>query len=34
VLRSLHAALAMEASPTEKGTAARQAVLAALGKMR
>jgi hypothetical protein len=34
VLRSLHAALAMEASPTEKGTAARQTVLAALAKMR
>ncbi len=34
VMRSLHAALAMEASPTEKGTAARQAVLAALAKMR
>jgi hypothetical protein len=34
VMRSLHAALAMEASPTEKGTAARQTVLAALAKMR
>jgi len=34
VMRSLHAALAMEASPTEKGTAARQVVLAALAKMR
>ena len=34
VMRSLHAALAMEASPTEKGTAAAKTVLAALAKMR
>ena len=34
VMRSLHAALAMEAAPTEKGTAARQTVLAVLAKMR
>jgi hypothetical protein len=34
VMRSLHAALAMEAAPTEKGTAARQTIVAALAKMR
>jgi Protein of unknown function (DUF2785) len=34
VMRSLHAALAMEASPTEKGIAARQTIVAALAKMR
>jgi hypothetical protein len=34
VMRSLHAALAMEVSPTEKGTAARQTIVTALAKMR
>ncbi len=34
VMRSLHAALSMEASPTEKGTAARQTIVTALAKMR
>lgn len=34
VLRSLHTALAMEAKPTPAGDSARQAVLAALAKMR
>ena len=34
VMRSLHAALAMEASPTEKGKAAQQIVVAALAKTR
>jgi Protein of unknown function (DUF2785) len=34
VMRSLHAALAMEAAPTANGTAAAKTVLAALAKMR
>lgn len=34
VLRSLHAALSMDAQPTPTGDAARQAVLAGLAKMR
>jgi hypothetical protein len=34
VLRSLHAALAMEATPTPAGTSAARTVLAALAKMR
>ncbi len=34
VMRSLHAALAMERSPTPTGEAARQTLLAALAKMR
>jgi hypothetical protein len=34
VMRSLHAALAMEASPTDKGKAAQQTILTALAKMR
>jgi hypothetical protein len=34
VMRSLHAALAMEVSPAEKGTAAQKTVLAALVQMR
>jgi Protein of unknown function (DUF2785) len=34
VMRSLHAALSMEASPTPNGTAAAKTVLAALAKMR
>lgn len=34
VMRSLHAALAMEASPTPSGEAARKTLLAALAKMR
>ncbi|MGH9142918.1 MAG: hypothetical protein ACRD2I_17435 [Vicinamibacterales bacterium] len=34
VMRSLHAALAMESSPTPTGEAARQTLLAALAKMR
>jgi hypothetical protein len=33
VMRSLHAALAMESSPTPAGTAARQTLIAALAKM-
>jgi len=34
VMRSLHAALAMESAPTSTGEAARQMVIAALAKMR
>ena len=34
VLRSLHAALSMDAAPTAKGDAARQALITALAKMR
>ena len=34
VMRSLHAALAMDAAPTANGDAARQALVAALAKMR
>ena len=34
VMRSLHAALSMESSPTPTGTAAARTVLAALAKMR
>jgi hypothetical protein len=34
VMRSLHAALSMDASPTATGEAARQALLSALAKMR
>ncbi|MGE3889684.1 MAG: DUF2785 domain-containing protein [Vicinamibacterales bacterium] len=34
VMRSLHAALSMEASPTPAGEAARTALAAALAKMR
>jgi hypothetical protein len=34
VMRSLHAALAMESAPTPSGEAARQTIVAALAKMR
>jgi hypothetical protein len=34
VLRSLHAALSMDAAPTPTGTAAAGAVLSALARMR
>jgi hypothetical protein len=34
VMRSLHAALSMEASPSEKGTAAQKTILTALAKTR
>ena len=34
VMRSLHAALSMEASPTPNGTAAEKILLAGLAKMR
>jgi len=34
VMRSLHAALTMESSPTPSGTAAAKTVLAALAKIR
>ena len=34
VLRSLHSALAMESKPTPNGDSARQAIVAALARMR
>jgi hypothetical protein len=34
VMRSLHAALTMEAAPTSNGDTARKILLAALAKMR